>query len=113
VKDNKILHKDSGTILGSGGADVERAESEALMRAVSYCKKHPGNYEVRTDSKSMIDKLKGNVSNATGNPHVNGIRRILQEIKQSPLPHSIELKFVSRRSDEWMILVDDMCEILT
>jgi ribonuclease HI len=110
--DEDIIHQETGELNGGGehNHDVERAESEALFRACEWCKSEGGNYRLYTDSKSMLDKIQNRVPNATKNPHVKGIQTILKEIKSSPLPSSLTIEWLKRRSNRWMQTVDDYCE---
>ena len=111
VSGNVETHREAGEVpfAGNGAANVESAEVEALRRAVDYADSHPGNYEVVPDSRAVLDKVFGNVSNATGNPHVNYLRATAKKINDSPLPVSLTFKYRGRRSDEWAKLVDDLC----
>jgi ribonuclease HI len=112
VKDKTVIHKECGTVPYSGNhnANVENAEAEAISRAVDWCFENSGNYVLYTDSRSMLDKIHKNVSNATKQPLVNHIRRSVDAIKSSVLPISIDLKYKRRRSDEFSKIVDDLCQ---
>jgi ribonuclease HI len=107
--DEDIIHADGGELNGSGGFDVERAESEAIYQALYYCKEFIGNYHLFTDSKSVLDKLANKVPNATKNPRITGIQSLIKEINSNPLPCSISLYYKKRRSNKWMIEVDNRC----
>jgi ribonuclease HI len=110
VENNEdIIQSGTGTLSASGGFDVERAESEALYRALVFCKENPDNYRIYTDSRSVLDKIENKVNNATRNPHIKGIQEILVQIKNSPYPCSVSLNWCKRRSNKWMQEVDDRC----
>jgi ribonuclease HI len=112
VEDGRVIDDhECGALEGSGANDVERAEVEALRRAAEYTLSHPDNYVIHTDSKSLIDKIQKRVPNATREPSVTRIQRIISDANSSPLPQSIVLKFEKRRSNEFMKRVDDMCEL--
>jgi len=113
VDTDEVIQIQNGWINGSGGFDVERAESEALFQAFEYIKKNPNNYRIYTDSRSVIDKIEGKVSNATKNPHIKGIQKILEKEKYSQFPTSITLEWKRRRSDIFSEKVDDLCQSLS
>jgi ribonuclease HI len=81
-------------------------ESEAILHACVYAFANPSNWVVYTDSKAIIDKIERRVANATKNPNINGIRKILDRCKSSPLPVSIEIKWKARCSDQYMRQID-------
>jgi ribonuclease HI len=94
---------------GRGNYDVEKAEATAMKGAIDYIHEHPGNYLLVTDSKSMIDKIQNRCANATKDPTVPYIRRTIDNFRRSPYPISLEISWRKRRSDKWMIEVDDRC----
>jgi ribonuclease HI len=104
-----ILYSESGSLNGSGGFDVERAESEAIFKALYYCREFKGNYILYTDSRSVLDKIENKVPNATKNPRIAGIQNLIKDIRECHLPSSIALKYFKRRSNKWMQEVDDRC----
>ena len=112
VDGDEEIHRETGETPYSGGrsSNVENAEIEALYRAAEWAYSHPGNYVLVSDSKSVLDKLTDRVPNATRHPYVNGIKSIMKATNDGPYPTSLTLKFQKRRSDEWMELVDDLCE---
>jgi ribonuclease HI len=109
--DENIVERVCGTLNGGGqhNFDVERAESEAIYNAVEYCKINPDNYELYTDSKAVLEKIQRKSWVHTKNPRIPGICNIIDEIKRSPLPISINLSYCKRRSNKWMQEVDDLC----
>jgi ribonuclease HI len=110
VENNEdIIESASGRLEYSGGFDVERAESEAIYRAVEYCYNHPNNYRIYTDSRSILDKIENKVNNNTRNPHIPGIKMYIKKINESQLPESIQIKYLKRRSNKWSQEVDDRC----
>jgi ribonuclease HI len=96
---------------GRGNYDVERAEATAMKEAIDWVRENPGNYVLITDSKSLIEKIKGNCSNATKDPTVPYVRRTMEEFRRSPMPISFELRWAPRRSDDSMRTVDDWCSL--
>jgi ribonuclease HI len=110
VENNEDIIESAGGILEySGGFDVERAESEAIYRAVEYCYNNPDNYRIYTDSRSVLDKIEKKVNNNTRNPHISGIRMYIKKINESQLPQSVQIKYFKRRSNKWSQEVDDRC----
>jgi hypothetical protein len=107
-----LTWKENGTLNPGGqhNADVETAETEAIRNAVEYIYKNPSNYEIRSDSKAVIDKLKGNVPNHSANKNIQGIRHRIFDINADPGPWSCNLRWIPRRSDAWSKYVDDLCE---
>ena len=84
-------------------------ESAAILNACRHAEEHSGNWVVITDSQAVIDKVRGNCANATKNPNIAGIRNILKRAKESPLPVSIELKWMKRLSTPEMRRADEGC----
>jgi len=109
VKDNTVIFEESGTFGISASTSNDDTESEGIFRAVEYAKANPGNYILTTDSQSMIAKINGNVVNVTKNPNIRGIQTLLNEIKDSPLPVSLSIKWEKRLSNEFMKRVDSLC----
>ena len=105
---NDHVLSQSGILNGSGGFDVERAESEAIFQALKYCWEYKNNYKLYTDSKSVLDKIENKVPNATKNPNINGIQELIKRIQTSLDPCSVTLYYCKRRSNEWMRKVDDL-----
>jgi ribonuclease HI len=110
VKDNAIIHEESGKFGIAPSTTNEDTESEGIFRALQYAKLHPGNYILVTDSQAIIDKLNGNAANATKNPNIQGIKKILKEFKESPLPVSFTIKWERRISNDFMKRVDALCK---
>jgi ribonuclease HI len=108
--DEDIISSDSGNLNGSGSFDVERAESMAIFNALNYCSMYPQNYRLKTDSRSMLDKIENKVPNATKNPLIKGIQEKIKQIKTSPFPCSISLSYCKRRSNKWSREVDNRCQ---
>jgi ribonuclease HI len=104
--------------LGGGGQhnyDVERAESEAILSACQWAKKYvdengKGNFELHTDSRAVIEKIRRKSSLHTSNNRIPGIISILEWFKGYQGPASLTIKWVRRRSDKMMEMVDDLCE---
>jgi ribonuclease HI len=109
VKDNKIMYEESGVFGISASTSNDDTESEGIFRAVQYAKEHPGNYILVTDSQAIIAKINGNTANATRNPNINGIKKILKEFYESPAPVSFSIKWEKRLSNEFMKRVDFLC----
>ena len=109
VKDDKIIYEESGVFGISASTSNDDTESEGILRAIRYAKEHPGNYILVTDSKAIIAKVNGNTANATRNPNINGIRKILKEFKESLAPVSFSIKWKRRLSNEFMKRVDSLC----
>ena len=109
VKDNRIIHEESGTFGISVSTSNDDTESEAIYRALLYVKKHPANYILTTDSQAIIAKIKGNVANVTKNPNIRGIQTLLREFKDSRLPVSVSIKWEKRISNDFMKRVDFLC----
>jgi ribonuclease HI len=110
VRDDKIVHEESGTFGLSASTCNDDTESEGIFRALQYAKAHPDNYILTTDSHAIIAKVNGSVANATGNPNIKGIQTILKEFKESPLPVSFAIKWEKRISNEFMKRVDFLCK---
>jgi ribonuclease HI len=110
VKDDEIIHEESGTFGISSSTNNDDTESEGIFRAVQYAKEHPANYILTTDSKAIIAKVNGNVANATGNPNIRGIQSLLKEFKESQLPISFSIKWEKRLSNGFMRRADDLCK---
>ena len=109
VKENKIIHEESGTFGISASTNNDDTESEGIFRALQYAKNHPCNYILFTDSRAIIAKVNGNVVNATKNPNIRGIQTLLNEFKESHMPVSVSIKWQKRLSDEFMKRVDFLC----
>jgi ribonuclease HI len=112
VKDNAVIHEESGKFGISASTTNEDTESEGIFRALQYAKLYPGNYILVTDSQAIIDKLNGNAANATKNPNIQGIKNILKEFKESPLPVSFTIKWERRISNDFMKRVDALCKFV-
>jgi ribonuclease HI len=109
VKDNKIIFEESGVFGISASTSNDDTESEGIFRAVQYAKEHPGNYILVTDSQAIIAKINGNAANATRNPNINGIKKMLKEFSESRAPVSFSIKWEKRLSNEFMKRVDSLC----
>jgi ribonuclease HI len=112
VENNEdMIYSESGDLNGGGehNFDVERAESEAIFNALNWVRNNSGNYFLFTDSKSVLEKIRRKSWVHTKNPRIPGICNILEEIKNSPLPISVNLSYCKRRSNIWMKKVDDLC----
>jgi ribonuclease HI len=110
VKNNAVIYEESGTFGISASTNNDDTESEGIIRALRYAKEHSANYILTTDSQAMIDKINGNMVNVTRNPNIQGIRTILKEINESPLPQSFSIKWEKRLSNEFMRRVDALCK---
>jgi ribonuclease HI len=110
VKDNAIIHEESGRFGISASTNNDDTESEGILRALRYAKLYPGNYILVTDSQAILDKVNGNVANATKNPNIQGIKNMLREFKESPLPVSFVIKWERRISNGFMKRVDALCK---
>jgi len=110
VKENKIIHEESGVFGLTASTSNDDTESEGILRAIQYAKKNPGNYILTTDSKAIIAKVQGNAANVTKNPNIGGIQTLLKEFKNSNQPVSISLKWEKRLSNEFMKRVDTLCK---
>jgi len=110
VKNDKIIHEESGVFGISASTNNDDTESEGIFRAVKYAKEHPANYILVTDSQAIIAKINGNAANATRNPNINGIKKMLKEFAESPEPVSFSVKWEKRLSNEFMKRVDFLCE---
>ncbi|MCL2243511.1 MAG: hypothetical protein FWC03_03470 [Treponema sp.] len=110
VKDNKIIHEESGVFGLCASTNNDDTESEGIIRAVQYAKDHPGNYILTTDSQAIIAKINGNMANVTKNPNIKGIQSLLKEIKESRQPVSFTIKWEKRISNEFMKRVDMLCK---
>ena len=109
VRDNKIVHEESGVYGISASTSNDDTESEGIFRALQYAKNHPDNYILTTDSQAIIAKIKGNVVNATRNPNIPGIQTLLKEFRYSLLPVSVSIKWEKRLSNIFMKRVDALC----
>ena len=109
VRDNNIIHEESGVFGLSASTSNDDTESEGIFRALQYAKDHPDNYILVTDSQAIIAKVNGNVANATKNPNIKGIQSLLKEFKESLLPVSFTIKWEKRISNEFMKRVDSLC----
>jgi len=109
VKDNKIIHEESGTFGLFASTSNDDTESEGVFRAIQYAKNHPGNYILTTDSQAIIAKVNGNAVNVTKNPNIRGIQTLLKEFKESQSPVSFSIKWEKRLSNEFMKRVDMLC----
>jgi len=109
VKDNKIIHEESGTFGLSSSTNNDDTESEGIFRAMQYAKERPDNYILTTDSQAIIAKVNGNVSNVTKNPNIRGIQTLLKEFKESHLPISFSIRWEKRLSNEFMKRADELC----
>jgi ribonuclease HI len=109
VKDNKIIHEETGVFGLSASTSNDDTESEGIFRAIQYAKEHPDNYILTTDSKAIIAKVNGNVANATKNPNIQGIQTLLKEFKETHLPISFSIKWEKRLSNEFMRRADYLC----
>jgi ribonuclease HI len=109
VRDDRIIHEESGTFGLSASTSNDDTESEGIFRAMQYAKGHPDNYILTTDSQAMIAKISGNVTNATRNPNIRGIQTLLKEFKASQLPVSFSIKWEKRLSNEFMKRADSLC----
>ncbi|MDR0464947.1 MAG: hypothetical protein LBG94_07530 [Treponema sp.] len=110
VKDNKIIHEETGKYGISASTSNDDTESEGILRAVQYAKDHPGNYILTTDSQAIIAKVNGNAANVTRNPNIRGIQTLLNEFKESLLPVSFSIKWEKRLSNEFMSRADSLCK---
>jgi len=110
VRDDIIIHEESGTFGISASTSNDDTESEGIYRALLYAKNHPGNYVLSTDSQAIIAKVNGNVANVTKNPNIRGIQTLLKELNQSPLPVSFSIKWEKRISNEFMKRADLLCK---
>ncbi|MCL2276476.1 MAG: hypothetical protein FWC21_01125 [Treponema sp.] len=109
VKENKIIHEESG-VFGLGvSTSNDDTESEGIFRAMQYAKNNPANYFLTTDSQAIIAKVNGNVFNITKNPNIRGIQTLLKEFKESLLPVSVSIKWEKRLSNDFMKRADALC----
>jgi ribonuclease HI len=109
VRDNNIIHEESGTFGISASTSNDDTESEGVFRALQYAKDHPDNYILTTDSQAIIAKVNGNVVNVTKHPNIRGIQTLLKEFKESPLPVSFSIKWEKRISNAFMKRADTLC----
>jgi ribonuclease HI len=109
VKNNSIIHEESGKFGLSVSTNNDDTESEGIFRALQYAKEHPENYILTTDSQAMVAKISGSMINATKNPNIRGIQTILKEFKESPNPVSFSIRWEKRLSNEFMKRVDFLC----
>jgi len=107
VENDKITNEWWGERNATGKADVEWAESDAIMFACNQATFN-NNYIIYTDSKSVIDKVTKRVPNATKNPNIAGIRNMLNCYKRSVLPISLEFQHMKRCSNSFMKRVDKL-----
>jgi len=110
VKDEKIIHEESGVFGLTASTSNDDTESEGILRAMQYAKNHPDNYILTTDSQAMIAKVNGNMINVTRNPNIKGIQSLLKDFKESRLPVSFSIKWEKRLSNEFMKRVDELCK---
>ena len=110
VKDDRVVHEESGTFGIAASTSNDDTESEGVFRAFRYAKDNPDNYILVTDSQAIIDKVNGNVANITGNPNIQGIRTMLREFRESPLPISFAIRWEKRISNPFMKRVDELCK---
>ena len=109
VKDNKIIHEESGTFGISASTSNDDTESEGIFRSMQYAKDHPDNYILITDSQAIIAKVNGNAINVTKNPNIRGIQTLLKEFRESRAPVSFSIKWEKRLSNEFMKRADFLC----
>ena len=109
VKDNTIIHEESGVFGISASTSNDDTESEGIFRAIQYAKEHHGNYILTTDSQAIIAKVNGNVANVTKNPNIRGIQSLLKEFGESHLPISFSIRWEKRLSNEFMKRADALC----
>ena len=110
VKDDSVIHEESG-IFGIGAStNNDDTESEGIFRAMQYAQEHPANYILTTDSQAIIAKVNGNVANVTKNPNIRGIQNLLTEFRESHLPVSFSIKWEKRLSNTYMKRVDALCK---
>ena len=109
VKDNKIIHEESGVFGLGASTSNDDTESEGIFRAIQYAKEHPANYILTTDAQSIIAKVNGNVANVTRNPNIRGIQTLLKEFKESQLQVSLSIRWEKRLSNEFMKRADALC----
>ena len=109
VKDDRIIHEESGVFGISASTNNDDTESEGIFRALQYAKNHPDNYILITDSQAIIAKVNGNVANASKNPNIPGIQTLLKEFNESPLPISFAIKWEKRLSNAFMKRADALC----
>ncbi|MCL2176293.1 MAG: hypothetical protein FWB73_09650, partial [Treponema sp.] len=79
VKNEIIIHEESGVFGLVASTSNDDTESEGIFRAMQYAKNHPDNYILTTDSQAMIAKVNGNMINVTRNPNIKGIQSLLKE----------------------------------
>jgi len=109
VKNDRIIYEESGVFGISVSTSNDDTESEGIYRAVKYAREHPANYILVTDSQAIIAKINGKAANATRNPNINGIKKMLKEFAESPEPVSFSVKWEKRLSNEFMKRVDFLC----
>ncbi|MCL2214020.1 MAG: hypothetical protein FWC06_02305 [Treponema sp.] len=109
VKQNKIIHEESGKYGISASTSNDDTESEGIIHAMQYAKNHPDNYILTTDSQAIIAKVNGNTANVTKNPNIRGIQTLLNDFKESHLPVSLCIKWEKRLSNEFMARADGLC----
>jgi len=109
VKDNMIVHEESGIFGIFASTKNDNTESEAILKALNFIKTHPGNYIITTDSQAIIAKVNGTAVNATKNPNIRGIQTLLKEFKESPEPISVTIRWQKRLSNDFMKHVDSLC----
>jgi ribonuclease HI len=109
VKEGRVIYEESGTFGIAASTSNDDTESEGIFRALRYAKDHPDNYILVTDSQAIIDKVNGSVANVTRNPNIQGIRTMLKEFRESPLPVSFAIRWEKRISNAFMKRVDALC----
>jgi len=91
------------------GSTNDDTESAAILKACESARELGGNWIIVTDSRAILRKIDGG-TNATGQPNVNGIRRILKEVNESNGPDSIQIKWMKRLSTPEMVEADRLCK---
>jgi len=110
VKENKIIHEESGAFGIGVSTSNDDTESEGVFRAIKYAAERPDNYILTTDSKSIMAKVNGDIANVTKNPNIRGIQSLLKEFKETPGPVSFSIKWEKRLSNEFMRRADALCK---
>jgi ribonuclease HI len=88
--------------------DNDHTEARAIFEAAKWASKTPGNYVLITDSKMIIEKIRGNCNDCTKNPDIVGARRLIDAMNSTPMPTSFRLVWRERLSNEYMVTVDAM-----
>ena len=109
VKNDKIIHEESGIFGISASTNNDDTESEGIFRALQYAKARPDNYILTTDSQAMVAKINGSMINASKNPNIRGIQTMLKEFKESPEPVSFSIRWEKRLSNAFMKRADALC----